>query len=82
MDEEYDVIVLGTGLTVRFRAFITTHTDKTTYYQTILYSAQTFNPLFMRPEVKALHIPARLCHYMDAIIINARDICRWIYQSW
>lgn len=76
MDEEYDVIVLGTGLTVRFGAFITQHTDKTTYYQTILCSAQAFNPRFMHPEVKALHIPVCLCHYMDAIIINARDICR------
>lgn len=63
MDEEYDVIVLGTGLTVRFRAFITPHTDKTTHYQTVLIIIKlpgAFNPLFTRPEVKALHIPCAL----------------------
>lgn len=34
MDEEYDVIVLGTGLTVSIQASIPQQTDKSTYYRT------------------------------------------------
>lgn len=41
MDEEYDVIVLGTGLTVSIQALIPQHTDKITYFNiaTLLFSA-------------------------------------------
>lgn len=70
MDEEYDVIVLGTGLTVRFRVL---SPNTLTKQRVIKLFCTALRPLFMHPEVKALHIPVCLCHYMDAIIINARD---------
>lgn len=63
MDEEYDVIVLGTGLTVSIQAVIPQQTGKRTLsncHVVIFCSAQAFNPLSMHPEVKAFHIPCAL----------------------
>lgn len=85
MDEEYDVIVLGTGLTVSIQPLIPPQADKRTYYRTatLLFSA-AHGPLIRyqcTQQWKASTSLVRLCHYMDAIIINTRDISRWIYQS-
>lgn len=86
MDEEYDVIVLGTGLTVSIQALITQHADKITYYRTatLLFSA-AHRPLIRyqcTQKWKASTSLVRLCHYMDAIIIiNTRDKSRWISPS-
>lgn len=61
MDEEYDVIVLGTGLTVSLQALIPPQTDKRTHDRTatLLFcaSAQAFNPRSMRRGVKSLPHP-------------------------
>lgn len=74
MDEEYDVIVLGTGLTVSIQALLPQQTDRRTSFPTatLLFSAAHRPP---RSERLCASL-VRLCHYMDAIIINARDISR------
>ncbi len=75
MDEEYDVIVLGTGLTVSSQASFTLHGNKQKkridYRSGLFHSRTAAGPLcsiYPSPGVKASSIPVRSCHQKNAII--------------
>ena len=62
MDEEYDVIVLGTGLTVSSQASFALHGDRNDFFSVIILARPEarYPPICPIPEVKASCIPVRL----------------------